>query len=241
MKNDPAVLNDVSYTLADNKVELGLAQQYAEKAMKGLDEQMHTAESDHALRASFQNMGMRVTYLLSLTWDTLGWVYFQQGDAKRAEPFIRAAWLLGEEAVVGQHLGEIYEKEGKVQQAAQEYLFALTVSHLPQSMPPGYAEFIPQAPNGDLTQYHCDLTARYRKLTGKEPNLADIRRLPNGEWTGKSPAEQLRQTREVKLHQRRQACRHTAQFIVMRFPSRYDRVGRILERRRRLWSLWRTS
>jgi tetratricopeptide (TPR) repeat protein/transglutaminase-like putative cysteine protease len=37
-KDDPAVLNDVAYTLAENKVELALAQQYAEKAVKGLDE-----------------------------------------------------------------------------------------------------------------------------------------------------------------------------------------------------------
>ncbi|HEY3974307.1 MAG TPA: DUF3857 domain-containing protein [Candidatus Sulfotelmatobacter sp.] len=214
-KGDPAMLNDVAYTLAENKVELALAQQYAEKAVKSLDEQMQTAEAAHDLRASFQDQGLRVTYQLSLTWDTLGWVYFQQGDAKRAEPFIRAAWLLGEEAIVGQHLGEIYEKESKTQQAAQEYLFALTVSHLPPSGPQSaYPGFSP--PNGDLTQYH-ELTARYKKLTGKDPALIDIHRLPNGEWT-KTPAEQLRHTREVKLPNTEKLA-GAAQFIVTFRPE----------------------
>jgi hypothetical protein len=111
-------------------------------------------------------------------------------------------------------LGEICEKEGKSQQAAQAYLFALTVAHLPQSGAPGYPAFSP--PTGDLTQYH-ELTARYKKLTGKDPTLLDIHRLPNGEWT-KTPAEQLRHTREVKLANADKLV-GSAQFIVTFRPG----------------------
>jgi len=125
---DPMMLNNVAYTLAENKVGLDLAQQYGKKALAKLDEQSTDAEGDAA--------GLRITYQLSLLWDTVGWVYFQNGDAKRAESFVRAAWLLGQDAIVGEHLGEIYEKEGKTKAAAQVYELALAAQEAAAISPP---------------------------------------------------------------------------------------------------------
>ena len=124
--NDPATLNDVSYMLADNKTNLDLAQKYGESALSKLQEESRESESS-------STAGLLVTYQLSLVWDTVGWVYFQQGDTKRAENLIRYSWLLGEHDVVAEHLGEIYEKEGKTEQAAQMYQNALTLTSMPTS------------------------------------------------------------------------------------------------------------
>jgi len=183
--DDPEVLNNVAWALVDNNTNLDLAQKYGEKAVAELEKQGQEAKSP--------TEGMHVTYDYTLVWDTLGWVYFAQGDVKRAETLVRSAWLLGEDSQVGEHLGEIYEKENKRQEAARAYEYALSVSAVPFSS-------IQSAPDMQkaYNQRTDEIKARYKKLTGKEVGLAEIHRLPNGEWT-QTPAEQLRHTREVKL------------------------------------------
>jgi tetratricopeptide (TPR) repeat protein len=187
--DDPEMLNNVAYTLAESKVSLDLARQYAEKAVTILEEQSQGTESN-------EDVGLRVTYQFSLVWDTLGWVYFQQGDLKHAESLVRACWLLGEADVVGEHLGEIYEKEGKTDLAAHAYENALAVSSVPTvqtaMMPPPNL-----AMEANLRESN-EIRARYKKLMGKDPALTEIHRLPNGEWS-QTPAEKLRHSRELKL------------------------------------------
>ena len=218
--DDPMVLNNVAYTLAESKLSLDLAQQYAEKAVAHLDKEIQDAESSHGLRTAFHETGQRVTYELSLVWDTLGWVYFQQGDAKHAESYVRPAWLLGEHSEVGEHLGEIYEKEGRAQQAARAYLHALAVSSMPVFTIMG-----PSNPNEAFlaSQRQTDeITARYQKLTGKKPVMNETWRLPNGEWTP-TPAEELRHSREVKLANA-QKLSGQAEFIVTFKPGKVESV-----------------
>jgi tetratricopeptide (TPR) repeat protein/transglutaminase-like putative cysteine protease len=206
--DEPEILNNVAYTLADNNLNLDLARQYAEKAVTRLDEQAQRAGTS-------RDEGMRVTYELSLVWDTLGWIYFKQGDVRRAESLVRAAWLLGEESIVAEHLGEIYEKEGKTQQAAHAYEWALAVSSVPVST------FGLQVDAAKIYRNRADaIRARYKKLTGKEPGLTEIRRLPNGEWT-KTPAEQLRQTRELKLGNEAKLS-GSAEFVVVLKPGKVE-------------------
>lgn len=190
LENDsdkPETLNDVAYSLAENKVELNLARGYAEKAVTKLEEASQGAESS-------DDAELKLTYEFALTWDTLGWVYFEQGDTKRAEGLVRAAWTLGEDAVVAEHLGQIYEVNGKKQQAAKMYEYALAVSSIPTFVPGGSPTEAMKAQE----QQNKRITERYRKLMGKSPVMNETWRLPNGEWT-KTPAEQLRQTREVKV------------------------------------------
>jgi tetratricopeptide (TPR) repeat protein len=183
-EDDPVMLNEVSYELADHNSTLDLAQEYGERAVNELEDE--ESKVPDGLRATFHEVAMGRTYFLSLTWDTLGWVYFQQGDFKRAEPFVRASWVLGEQAIVGKHLGQIYEKEGKKELAAQAYLNALTVSSGSTSALP-----IPQNDAMAAAQKEAqDLTARYEKVAGKKPELIVTHRQANGEWT-KTPAEKL--------------------------------------------------
>jgi tetratricopeptide (TPR) repeat protein len=206
--DDPIMLNNVSYELADNNLNLDLARQWAGKAVTKLEDQGEGAEFS-------SEAGLRATFLLSLTWDTLGWVYFQQGDFKRAESFVRAAWQLGEEAVVAEHLGEIYEKEGKKQEAAQAYEFGLAVSSVPK-----FSMGVPQNEATKAYKKQADeITARYEKLMGKKPTT-EIRRLPNGEWT-QTPAEHLRHSREVILSKPAKLA-GSAEFLVTLKPGKVE-------------------
>lgn len=113
---------------------------------------------------------------------------------------MRSAWLLGQDAVVGEHLGEIYEKQGKNKAAAKVYELALAAV---EAAPPvfrrsnfGLPSLAPDMSRRDtLTK---EITARYQKLTGKKPSIRESLRLPNGEWT-KTAAEQLTQLRTASL------------------------------------------
>jgi len=195
--NDPMMLNNIAYELAENKTNLELAKQYAREALDKLDGQ---SLND----ITTVDTGTQATYKLSLVWDTLGWIHFQSGETNLAENFVRAAWLLGQQTVVGEHLGEVYEKEGKNKQAAHLYELALAAQPVPNvGMFPGLvnASTPLSAPSSDLSGYQKqrnEILARYKKLTGKNAVLNESWRLPNGEWT-KTPAEELSQMRAVKL------------------------------------------
>ena len=56
---------------------------------------------------------LRNENVLGMTWDTLGWAYFRGGELDKAEKFINAAWVLLQSAVVADHLGQVYQKQGK--------------------------------------------------------------------------------------------------------------------------------
>ena len=216
--DDPMVLNNVAYTLAENKTDLALAQEYAEKALDELDDEAQGAESS-------DGAGMRITYFYSLVWDTAGWIYYQQGDTKRAEDLIQAAWLLSEESLVAEHLGEVQEKEGKSQKAARDYEYALAVSSY--SLVPPLPVAVPLAPSSSPNDLYdsyktreSELRARYKKLTGKEMALTETRRLPNGEWT-LTPAEQLRRSREVKVGNDPKVS-GSAEFVITLKPGKVE-------------------
>jgi len=194
--DDSMLLNNVAYTLGENKTSLELAQQYGEQAIKQLDERSAKGVENLGL-------GTQVTYQLSLAWDTLGWVYFQSGDNTRAENFVRAAWCLGQDGTVGEHLGEIYEKQGKPKEAAHAYELALAAIGTPlyglSGTPPPYPG-MPLAPPAELNRQSLatKIATRYQKLTGKKPVINETWRLPNGEWT-KSSSEQLSLMRTAKF------------------------------------------
>ena len=198
--SDSMLLNNIAYTLADSKTSLQLARQYAEKALDLLE--ARSADTPSLNEIAVVDAGTQVTYQLSLLWDTLGWIYFQSGETDRSESFVRAAWLLGQDAIVGEHLGEIYEKQGKSKAAAQVYELALAAHSSPVvRMTQSSTMFsMPVAPSFDANAHREQgekIISRYEKLTGKKPSR-EIHRLPNGEWT-KTPSEQLTQMRTAKF------------------------------------------
>ncbi len=120
----PPVLNEIAYELAGRKLALDKAQKFAEAAVAG------AADSLHGVDLARVNEDQLVqSARIGAYWDTLGWVYFQQGDARKAEPYIRAAWLLDFDGESGDHLAQIYEKLGEKDRAIHMCALALATPH----------------------------------------------------------------------------------------------------------------
>lgn len=58
-------------------------------------------------------------------WDTMGWIYFKMDDLALAESYLDSSWRLAQDGVVGDHLGQLYEKEQKLPAALHMYMLAL--------------------------------------------------------------------------------------------------------------------
>jgi len=63
---------------------------------------------------------------LDANWDTLGWVYFARGNMDKAQKYVRSAWVLGQHGEVGDHLAQIYQKEGHKDDAVRIYAQSLS-------------------------------------------------------------------------------------------------------------------
>ena len=116
------ILNSVAYALAEKKKGLPQALQYAEKAVHEVEE-----ESSKIQVSQLEIQDLAVNNRLAAHWDTLGWVHFGLGNLDHAERYLKAAWAVTQDAVIGDHLGQVYEKLGKKQQAAHAYRLALYV------------------------------------------------------------------------------------------------------------------
>ncbi len=108
ISSNPDTWNKVASILAEHNLNLLDAQLYAVKAV-------HSVE-DSVVQTSLKELGgadlERMTQLASY-WDTLGWVYFRQGDADKAQRYVEAAWDLQQTRPIGEHLAQIYDKQGK--------------------------------------------------------------------------------------------------------------------------------
>jgi len=116
----PLTWNNIAYSLAQQNVQLDRASKYADAAINALETQLRDVNLDN-LR--LQDLG--TTQLLFAVWDTKGWVEFTRGNLDLAEQYIQPAWLAGGTGDEAEHLGEIYEKRGKRDQAIHYYLLAL--------------------------------------------------------------------------------------------------------------------
>jgi tetratricopeptide (TPR) repeat protein len=119
----PLVWNNVAYELSVKRVHLERAQQYAESAVAATAAVLRNLQLD---RITMNEIGLVSS--IAAYWDTLGWVHFQNGNMEKAERFVRAAWLLGQHGEVGDHLGQIYEKQGRKQEAIKAYAQAMAVT-----------------------------------------------------------------------------------------------------------------
>lgn len=119
---NPDTLNSVAYALTVAKKGLPQALQYAERAVHEVEEE---SSKIHLSQVEIQNL--TVTNRLAAYWDTLGWVQFGLGHLDEAERYLKAAWTVTQDALIGDHLGQVYEKLGKKQQAAHAYRLALQV------------------------------------------------------------------------------------------------------------------
>jgi tetratricopeptide (TPR) repeat protein len=125
----PAMWNAIAYELSLHGVNLERAQQYEESAIAATAADLRNATLERVTPRDL----VRVA-LLARSWDTLGWVCFQRGDRKRAERFVETSWLLSPRGETGDHLAQIYEKQGRAEEAIRTYALALAAPNpLPES------------------------------------------------------------------------------------------------------------
>jgi TonB family protein len=117
---DPLILNNLAYSLADTGVSVDLAREWAQRALNRTEQ-----DTAKASLTSVQRKDIAAVILLGEEWDTLGWAYFRQGDIATAEKFVYASWQLSQHAEVADHLGQIYEKEGRHEAAIHMWQLAV--------------------------------------------------------------------------------------------------------------------
>jgi tetratricopeptide (TPR) repeat protein len=116
----PAVLNNVAYELAEANKQLPLALQYAQKAVSDVE---RASQDIDLSQLKTEDLGYTSSFVAF--WDTLGWVYFRIGNLPEAEKYLNSAWTLSQGGVEADHLGQVYEREGKKQAAVRMYQLAL--------------------------------------------------------------------------------------------------------------------
>lgn len=124
LKQTPVVWNNVAYNLAQHRIELDRAAQYAESAVSATAANLRNIELAHLSLEDLNQVSSMGVY-----WDTLGWIYFQKGELEKAQRYVRAAWLLNQHGEVGDHLAQIYEKRGEKEQAERMYAEAIAAAH----------------------------------------------------------------------------------------------------------------
>jgi hypothetical protein len=110
---DPWRRNLAAYALAEIGQELDLAEGWAREALEGATELVK--------RSRTSREALRQTGPLAATWDTVGWVAFRQGKLAEAERYIAAAERLSLSGESALHLGQIYEAQGRREEAVQAY------------------------------------------------------------------------------------------------------------------------
>jgi tetratricopeptide (TPR) repeat protein len=116
----PLVWNNIAYQLSLKDSHLDRAQQYAESAVSATAAALRNVSLDRLSRNDLLLVSSLIAY-----WDTLGWVHFAEGDFNKAEKYVAAAWDLGHHAEVGDHLGQIYEKQGNKDRALRTYALSM--------------------------------------------------------------------------------------------------------------------
>ena len=105
---NPFLLNEVAYEYANANLRLDDALDYASSAVEDISAATMQVSLDSASPANFLLMAY-----LAADWDTLGWANFRSGDVASGEKYVYSAWMLSPNAIIGEHLVEIYEKLGK--------------------------------------------------------------------------------------------------------------------------------
>jgi tetratricopeptide (TPR) repeat protein len=116
----PLVWNNIAYQLSLKKSHLDRAQEYAESAVSATTAALRNLSLDRLTQQDLPLVPSLMAY-----WDTLGWVYFAEGNLDKAEKYVAAAWVLGQHGEVGDHLGQIYEKRGDKALALKTYELSL--------------------------------------------------------------------------------------------------------------------
>jgi tetratricopeptide (TPR) repeat protein len=121
----PLIWNQIAYELSEKGAQLDRARSYAESAVSTAVANLRNVDLSHLQLSDLAN-----TASVSAFWDTLGWVYFKQGDTQNALKYVSAAWSLAQHAEIADHLAQLHEKLGHATEAKHFYALA-AVSYAP--------------------------------------------------------------------------------------------------------------
>jgi tetratricopeptide (TPR) repeat protein len=144
LDHSPGLLNDTAWYLADAGQKLPAALKFAQKAVKTEEAEASDVDLDTLSLPDVRRMVSLVQY-----WDTLGWVYFRQGDFARATKYIYAAWYLGQMPIVGSHLAQIYEKQGRRTEAIRVCAMAVAVNEQETNSQEYFEKLVPEKTKRD--------------------------------------------------------------------------------------------
>jgi len=110
--NDPLLLNDAAYELANNSLDLPLAATGSRHSLDILEDASSKGETGPAAlsRAS----------LITSSWDTYGWILYHDNKIPEAMPWIRAAWRNDNSAETGYHLAILLEAQNHLPEALHQ-------------------------------------------------------------------------------------------------------------------------
>jgi tetratricopeptide (TPR) repeat protein len=124
----PKMMNDSAYELADAKLELPLAEAAARTALDKMADESKRWTLDRGLQILKANSRQIVA-----TWDTLGWILYQEGKIDEAEPYLKAAWMNRQSETIAKHLGQLCEATGKKDKALTVFEIGLATIPLRNS------------------------------------------------------------------------------------------------------------
>jgi len=102
------MLNDVAYELAETDTNLSDALGYSQRSVNEIEAKLQNIDL-----ANIRKEDLQLAVAIGAYWDTLGWIHFKMGDLARAESYLSSAWQLAQDGVIGDHLGQLYEKQHK--------------------------------------------------------------------------------------------------------------------------------
>jgi tetratricopeptide (TPR) repeat protein len=180
----PVMMNDIAYSLAEYGVQVKHALELSKQAASRLE-----ALLSNTRLADLSIDDIRNTNALLATWDTVGWVYYKNGDLENAKNYLVATWATLQNHEVADHLSAVYDSMGEKGQAA-EYR--------------SYAQAVPEPRR---------VTLREGGDTIGLPDLSTARPM-----TPNSVTQRLQDLRTVRLSRRLNATEH-AEFFVLLSPA----------------------
>jgi tetratricopeptide (TPR) repeat protein len=136
--------NDIGYSLADANVKLPVALRYLKEAVQ----EEETASRDVRLN-KLGVLDLDHTRHLAAYWDSLGWVYFKMANLQDAETCLFAAFHLSQDAVIADHLGQVYEVDHKPDAAIRMYRLALSEPSHPKETEQRLNHLVPTKTKND--------------------------------------------------------------------------------------------
>jgi tetratricopeptide (TPR) repeat protein len=113
---NPDMMNDSAYELADAGLELTLAESTTRTALGKMSDESKGWTLDESPQTLLAKSRMMMA-----TWDTMGWILYREGKLEEAESYLKAAWMNAQSVTMAEHLGEVAVARGKKDEALATY------------------------------------------------------------------------------------------------------------------------